>query len=92
MSSLISDSIKRKYLSPDEYSLASGLSIATVHRYLKAGKVPFVQPAGPRGRILIPVEAIAPVATDLPVSNSPEVVVETPKPKPLAGSRPKWRQ
>lgn len=46
------------YISPQEYCERTGLSIATVHRYLKAGRVPHAQPGGPRGRILIPTEAL----------------------------------
>jgi hypothetical protein len=47
------------HLSPKQFSQHSGLSIATVHRYLKAGRLPYVQPAGPRGRILIQSDALA---------------------------------
>ena len=43
----------RHYLSPHEFSGLSGLSLATVRRYLKRGRLPYRQPAGRRGRILI---------------------------------------
>ena len=48
----------RGLLSPKEFSQLSGLSLATVHRYLKAGKLPFLQPGGPRSRVLIPSDAL----------------------------------
>src|SRR5690348_3372943 len=53
----------KRFLSPKEFSELSGLSLATIHRYIKNGKLPYRQPAGPRGRILIPAEvlAIAPI-------------------------------
>ena len=49
---------QRQYLSPLEFSARTGLSPATVRRYLKQGKLRYLQPAGPRGRILIPAEAL----------------------------------
>jgi excisionase family DNA binding protein len=47
-----------EYLSPEQFSERTGLSIATVRRYLRAGKLTHVQPAGFRGRVLIPVDAL----------------------------------
>ena len=47
-----------KHLSPWEFSQQSGLSIASVRRYLRDGKLPFAQPGGPRGRILMPADAL----------------------------------
>jgi hypothetical protein len=41
-----------EYLSPGQFSERTGLSIATVRRYLRAGKLTHVQPAGFRGRVL----------------------------------------
>jgi hypothetical protein len=50
------------HVSPQEFSDQSGLSIASVRRYLRDGKLPFVQPGGPRGRVLIPTDALARLA------------------------------
>ena len=47
------------FLSPQQFSEYSLLSLSTVHRYLKAGKLPSVQPGGKRCRILIPASALA---------------------------------
>ncbi len=88
----------RRFLSPEEFSELSGLSLATIHRYLKSGKLPYRQPAGPRGRILIPVEAlaVAPIehtptqqehATDTTSLLHPPTTAEL---SPLSGPRPKW--
>ena len=89
----------RGYLSPQEFSRLSGLSLATVHRYLKKGRLPYRQPAGPRGRILIPadvLEAASPgapgkvpsdpaAASAAPGTNQPQ---ETPERR--SGPPPKW--
>jgi hypothetical protein len=50
------------HVSPQEFSDPSGLSIASVRRYMRDGKLPFVQPGGPRGRVLIPTDALARLA------------------------------
>lgn len=88
---------ERSYLSPEEFCHHSGLSLATVHRYLKKGKLPFYQPGGPRTRILIPTDAVESVsrsatqggraaapATAQPSSTSAD------RRAPLPGPRPRW--
>jgi hypothetical protein len=60
-----------KHVSPQEFSDQSGLSIASVRRYLRGGKLPFVQPGGPRGRVLIPADALAQLAVHGGGSTSP---------------------
>jgi excisionase family DNA binding protein len=56
LQSLLSPS--KAFLGVEEFSLLTGLSKETVRRYLKKNRLPFVQPAGKRGRILIPVTAL----------------------------------
>jgi hypothetical protein len=89
----------RRYLSPQEFSRLSGLSLATVHRYLKAGKLPYRQPGGHRTRILIPVDALEPRAGDTPAqvaaqpSAAPPPSPETPVVSTstrLPGPKPQW--
>ena len=66
--------------------------------YIKNGKLPYRQPAGSRGRILIPAEAlaIAPIrdarvqqeqAMAPTVLPQPQTTAQFP---PLSGPRPKW--
>jgi hypothetical protein len=45
-------------LTIDELSRHSRLSITTLHRLKKAGRLPYFQPAGKGGRLLFPVDAI----------------------------------
>jgi hypothetical protein len=47
-----------EFFSPQQFSEYSHLSLSTVHRYLKRGKLPYVQPGGERCRILIPASAL----------------------------------
>jgi hypothetical protein len=88
----------RRYLSPQEFGRLSGLSLATVRRYLRLGCLPYRQPAGPRGRILIPddaLEAIAGVPTDraTTAAASPAACLGEPSSSTatrLPGPRPRW--
>jgi hypothetical protein len=93
------DAQSKRYLSPLEFSGLSGLSPVTVRRYLRNGKLPYRQPAGRRGRILIPADALefldadtlsqrlpqAPVPPHNLVNNSPPAIADRPP-----GPRPKW--
>ena len=50
------------HVSPEEFAELSGLSSATVRRYLADGRLPKSQPGGRRCRVLIPVSALNPFA------------------------------
>jgi excisionase family DNA binding protein len=87
----------RRYLSPEEFGDRSGLSLATVHRYLKKGKLPFHQPGGRRTRILIPIDALESVsrsASQADRTTAPAAAQEASpaaeRPVPLPGPRPRW--
>jgi hypothetical protein len=83
----------RRYLSPHEFSRLSGLSLATVHRYLKTGKLPFCQPAGRRGRILIPADALAAAGPATLPDEATAGSADPASPSPthrLSGPRPRW--
>lgn len=89
---------EREYLSPQEFVLRSGLSIATVRRYLRDGRLPSVQPGGRRSRVLIPVTALEPfVATAVRLSTQPIAPVEVNlkrqdrTKRPIPGPSPLWR-
>jgi len=49
---------RRTYLDIVELSVATGLSISTINRLKKQGKIPCYQPGGPRTRVLFPADAI----------------------------------
>ncbi len=80
-----------RYLSPQEFSRLSGLSLATVHRYLKKGRLPYRQPGGPRSRILIPAVALEAAATVAEITPAALVKAAPAVPSPrLPGPRPRW--
>ena len=83
-----------EYVSPQEFARLSGLSLATIHRYLKRGKLQFRQPGGKRARLLIPRTALEHFEHSFPVKPAAE---QSPAPTPdaetssrLPGPRPKW--
>jgi hypothetical protein len=88
------DDQSRRYLSPQEFSHLSGLSLATVHRYLRSGKLPYRQPGGRRGRILILADALeAAPGADVGPDATTAVTVEPQSPAPVArlsGPHPRW--
>ena len=89
------------YVSPREFARLSGLSLATIHRYVKCGKLPCCQPGGRRARLLIPIDALqglalqspsterAPAAQVSPMATAP-IRNELPGPTRLAGPVPRW--
>lgn len=46
------------YIFVEEFVERSGLSLVTVRRYIRDGKIPYIQPGGPRSRILIPRDVL----------------------------------
>jgi excisionase family DNA binding protein len=53
------DASDRVFLAPAEFARRTGLSLATVRRYIAAGRIPVAQPGGFRSRLLIPHDAIS---------------------------------
>ncbi len=91
---MVSDPAPCGFYSPRQFAAFSGLALATIRRYLAEGRLPFVQPAGPRGRVLIPrdalgtvaPQAVAPVASHAPQSAlRPSRAASRP-----AGPLPRW--
>ena len=81
-----------KLLTIQELSINSRLSIATLHRLKRQGKLPFLQPAGKGGRLLFPPDAIERCAA---ADFSEQITLFTPAAKPprqLSGPRPGWMQ
>jgi hypothetical protein len=91
---------QHRYLTLLEFSALTGLSPATVRRYLKSGKLRYLQPAGPRGRILIPADTLeSTMATGhgTPLDGTPAETMSAPaksqRQEPsakLSGPRPSW--
>jgi hypothetical protein len=89
----VPDNSTRRFLAPLEFARLSGLSLATVHRYLRSGKLPFFQPNGRRGRILIPIDALKSCnANEKGDHRANEAATEVPDldAQKLSGPRPKW--
>ena len=80
-----------EFLSPKEFALSSGLSTLTVRRYLKSGRLPFIQPGGFRCRILIPRNALN-SSGKIPSENSPPPPrAKKPETKTF-GPEPAWKK
>src|SRR5262245_17119909 len=71
-------------LTPKQYAELTGFSLATVRRYLRANKLPRLQPGGPRGRIAIPLSALGPSEhnSSVPCGTSGDLPPETDTPRP----------
>ena len=77
------------YLTIEELSLASTLSVSTLRRLFQKGLIVGYQPGGPRHRILFPRDAIEYVAR----ATAPSLPTPAPDVKsatPTRGPRPKW--
>ena len=92
-----------EYLSPQQFACLSGLSNATVRRYLADGRLPKIQPGGQRCRVLIPRDALN--ASFRPQSMTkaegeasvqrdarPEEICNSNSPPKSSGPTPRWRQ
>lgn len=88
---------KRETLSPLEFVAKSGLSLATVRRYLRDGRIPSSQPGGLRCRVLIPVSALEPYAKALGPAfqasgpDQPKAVRRAVSKRSASGPKPRWR-
>src|ERR1700676_619988 len=60
-----------KYLNYEELRDQTGLSLSTLRRLVKAGRLPFFQPGGPRTRIIFPADVIERALRSLTVSPLP---------------------
>lgn len=83
------------YLTVERFADLSGFSVSTVRRYLRAGKLPKLQPGGPRSRVVIPISALA-RATLAPLADTQakDGMVKVPPStnRKLAGPPPRWRR
>jgi len=90
--------VEQRYFSPDQFAEMSGLSIATVRRYLATGKISSIQPGGCRCRKLIPVSVLDSFLRERPVatstgknsSNSKHISHHQYPKTSISGSKPNW--
>jgi len=89
--------MKAKFFAPVEFAAECGLSIATVRRLLKKGRLPMAQPGGRHCRILIPAGAINSLCTTETTNNpspnsqsSPDLTNSNSNQIP--GPKPRWLQ
>lgn len=85
--------MSRRHLSPEQFAQVTGLSVKTVRRRLKAGKLPADQSGGPGTLWLIDYDAFLMRISDDAVA-SPKSSAATPPVKgssdKISGPRPKW--
>jgi hypothetical protein len=84
-----SDGSCSQLLTVEELSVKSRLSVATIHRLKQQGKIPFYQPAGKRGRVLFPPDAIERTA-QATSSSAAKASGNAGNPSHLSGPRPTW--
>lgn len=79
----------RKYVTRQEMLARTGWSPATLARYMKAGRIPFLQPGGRGAQVLFPLDALeaAQVLHLQTTIDKPPV----PVPRKRPGPQPKWR-
>ena len=79
----------RSYLTKRELCQRTGLSAPTIHRYKRAGKIPFFQPGGKGARVLFPPDAIEAAQTQTNLERAePPSGIEARRSRP--GPQPKW--
>ncbi len=83
----------KEFLSPAEYSRFTGLSLATVNRYLADGRLSKFQPGGKKGRVLIPRPKLTDTATLATTSAMPSPSAPA-EPQTItrvqSGAGPRW--
>lgn len=75
----------------EELSRHSRLSVSTIHRLKRAGRIPYYQPAGEGGRLLFPPDAIERAGSSkdqIPAAGSDQGGGD----QRLSGPRPAWMQ
>lgn len=80
-------------LSPAEFVARTGLSPATVRRYLKSGRLPKSQPGGPRCRVMIPVSALRAIQYPDDRKPNPDAQMKLDESNSASirkGPKPKW--
>ncbi|WP_428306234.1 helix-turn-helix domain-containing protein [Lacipirellula sp.] len=76
----------RQYLTPYQAVAVTGLSLSTVWRYIRSGKLPVYQPGGPRCRVMIPREALQGIVASV------ETACRTAPARKRSGPRARWKK
>jgi excisionase family DNA binding protein len=89
-----------RFLSIAEFARLARLSISTIRRYMKAGKLPYVQIGGPRSRVLFAADVLDHFVSQSSLTSSHiEEAASSPSceaarqdnaPKQIPGPCPKW--
>ena len=82
---------ERKYLTIGELSAATTLSVSTIRRLVRSGKLTAVQPGGPRHRMVFPQSAVdqLPGGGLAPVPG-PAVSTRSEQSPHTRGPKPRW--
>src|ERR1043165_4231033 len=81
----------RCYLTYEELSELTGLSLSTLRRRVKDGSLPCFQSGGPRTRVIFAANVIDLLIQSTPADLEANCETPQPQPKPL-GPRPKWQR
>jgi excisionase family DNA binding protein len=79
-------------LSYAELSAQTGFSLSTLRRRVREGKLPFIQPGGPRSRIAFPADTVARLLNSISESTTSSREPRPAAPPRPRGPRPKWLQ
>ena len=80
-----------EYLKLDEFQKLCGLSLVTLRRYIKSGKLECVQAAGRGHRILIPRDALDKLRAAPKPPPDPAEAECPSRNGALSGPKPRWR-
>jgi excisionase family DNA binding protein len=82
---------KRQWITVTELSTRVGVSVSTLRRWVRGGRLPAIQPGGPRGKLLFPADVVERIAQALRLPDVADVTQpHLDKVAPLSGPRPNW--
>lgn len=70
-------------LTIQEFSERTPLSVSQIRRLVKAGRIPYLQPGGPRGKLLFAPDALS-------QQRNETTTAQPVPPPPGSGRRPEW--
>lgn len=80
-----------QYVSIAELARISGMSLSTLHRLKRTGRIPYFQPGGKGARILFPRDALErSTPMDSKVGDSHDIQEFKDQKRKLPGPQPKW--